>query len=370
MSEPIHYVISEKDFDLSLLPKSGRSIGSEGFRKHVAKYFRNQYEGQDGDTTIEFRDGNIYVSWMPRIAYEEPLDAIIALLNAGDYAKATPMLETLLQANPRDYNALYNLGLVYSDQGKLDKAQELLKRATEIHPDHANTWVGLGVAAFRGKNLEDARKAFEKALELDPSNAYAKRSYGALLAKMGDVDKAIDTLKDAMGLLPDDPVILLNLGQLLFNQDPARNADEADHLLARVLDIAPHGAHADQAKSVRRDIANYQFRKSNTMDLRLDAVMYCLGALERFDAMEPSQLAPVILEMATLGQSGLSVNDPNKVYNLKLTPGDFTGLHIACMMHVGLKKMDPKMESGMDLEKEYKAALELFKRKQDAKVNK
>ena len=96
--------------------------------------------------------------------------------------------------------------------------------------------------------------------------------------------------------------------------------------------------------------------------LRHDALFYCLSALQRFAGMTKEALSPVVLEMATLGQSGLKVNDPEPQYHLRLVPGDFSGLQIVCMMHVGLKQLDPSMDAGMDLDREYEAAHSLFAR--------
>ena len=363
MSQPISYIISEQDFDLSLIPKAGRTRGTDAFRKHVIKYFRKQYEGQGGNTTVDFVDGNINVTWMPVEADQEPMDAIIDLLSAGDYATAAPMLQSLLQVNPRDHDALYNLGMVYSDQGRLDEAQDLLRRATEASPNNVNSWVALGVAALRAKDPEVARPALEKAIGINPRNSYAVRTLGTLQMMVGDYATAIKTLRTAQKLAPEDPIILLNLAQALLADDPDGHSAEADSLLTRVLQLAPHGDNAEKAKTARSAIANRRFRANAVEDLRPDAMFYCLGALERFEGMSPGELAPIVLEMAVLGESGLNVNDPEQRYTLKLTPGEFSGLQIVCMMQVGLTILDPNMNTGMDLDKEYAAALALHTRK-------
>lgn len=361
MDQPISYTISEAEFDCALLPKAGRKVGTEAFRKHVTKYFRKQYEGQDGEVTVDFADGAIHVRWMPAAADREPMEAIIALLQAGDYAKAAPMLETLLQANPNDVDALYNLGMVYSDQGRLDEAQTLLKRATGVQPSHANAWTALGVAATRARNVETARQALEQAIALDPENPYALRTLGTLHAINGEHTPAITRLRAALALAPNDPMILLSLGQTLLEQDPAGNAPEADGLLQRVLKLAPHGELAAKAKDLRRGVASQHFREASKGTLRPDAVSYCLGALEQLEGMSKTELAPLLAEMSTLGQSGLAVNNPQKRYRLQCLPGEFTGLQIVCLLHVGVKKIDPAMSSGMDLEAEYEEALRLYR---------
>lgn len=365
-SEPQHFVISEQDFDLMLLPKVGRVPGTAEFRKHVTKYFRKQYADHPGEVSVEFSSGTIIVTWIAAESEADPQQAIIDLLNAGDYDRAAPMLQSLLQANPNDHMALYNLGMVYSDQGRLDDARSLLKRATELAPQHANSWTALGVAALRMNDIKGARPALERAVALEPGNSYAQRTLGTLEAMAGDATAAVESLRTATTIASDDPIALLTLAQTLLDQDPAAHADEANTLLRRVMDLAPHGEIAEKAGTLRTSIANLKFRSSALGDLRHDAMFYCLGALERFEGMSQQQLAPLVMEMATLGQSGLNVNEPDTTYRLKLLPGEFSGLQVVCMMHVGLKKINPEMDSGMDIDKEYDAALALYRRKKGA----
>lgn len=42
---------------------------------------------------------------------------------------------------------------------------------------------------------------------------------------------------------------------------------------------------------------------------RPDAVMYCLGAIERFEKLPLSEVQRITFEIATLGGNGLDVND-------------------------------------------------------------
>ena len=91
-----------------------------------------------------------------------------------------------------------------------------------------------------------------------------------------------------------------------------------------------------------------------------------LDALERFEGMEQTQLAPLIMEMATLGEQGLPVNDPEKKFTLRLLPGEYTGLQVVCMMHVGMKKIDEVMDSSFDIDREYEAASATYNKQQQS----
>ncbi len=362
MSEPIHFNLSEKDFDLTLIPKAGREIGSPAFKKHVTKYFRQQYQNMDGETTVEFKNGNISVTWMPRSNDLEPMDAILDLLNTGRYDQAVPLLETMLKVDPKNHDALYNLGMVYSDQGRLKEAKELLGRATAVSPDHANSFVALGVASLRGRNQKEARPALERAVELEPDNPFALRTLGTLYHMAGSLDDAVVMLRRAIDSSPNDAIALMALAQCLIELDSKEGEIEADDLLHRVLRISPHGDLAEKAKDALRKIASKNFRGNSVGELRPDAVMYCLDAIKRFENMDQNELAPILMEMAALGQSGLPVNDPESSFSLRSLPGQFSALQIVCMMHVGIKKIDPSQGSGFDIEREYESAVAMHQR--------
>ncbi|MBS9405443.1 hypothetical protein KG088_17700 [Halomonas sp. TRM85114] len=79
--------------------------------------------------------------------------------------------------------------------------------------------------------------------------------------------------------------------------------------------------------------------------LRMDAVMYMTGAFETFVKMGRQEVAKTVFEIAKLGESGLSINDPDKRYSLETLDGDFSGLQVLSMMHVGLKAIDPSLDS-------------------------
>lgn len=359
MSEPIHYQIDEIAFDPEQLPADARAVGSAAFRNHVKAFFERQYRGMPGETMVSFENGKISVTWMPKEADENPAAAIMRLLEAGRYTEAAPLLETAIQANPRDHQSLYNLGMIYSDMGRLAEATDLLRCATETAPENTNAWVALGVAAMRSKDHNAARAALEQAVTLDGGNAFALRSLGTLCLVDKDLDKALQLLRRAVVMLPGDPVSRLTLAQALVEQNLEQNAAEAEALFHAVLDMSPADEVAEKAEAGLTVIAQAKFRSAGDGGIRQDATHYCLDALERFDGMDREHLLPIVMEMATLGEGGLPVNDASKKFGLRLLPGEYTALHIVCMLHVGLKRIDPSLDSGFDISREYAAALAL-----------
>ncbi|MFZ0791014.1 MAG: tetratricopeptide repeat protein, partial [Chromatiaceae bacterium] len=273
------------------------------------------------------------------------------------YADARPMLEALLPVQPDNLDVLYNLGMVYSDEGRLEEARSLLRRATKMAPEHANAFVALGVAALRARDTDEAEGALTRAVELEPQNPYALRTLGTLRLSKGDASGAVGLLRQAVTQAPGDPIALLTLAQALIKTDLASHGSEADGLLKRVLTLAPHGEIAEKAKDERRRIAEQGFRERGGDGLRMDAVMYCLDALTKFEGMSRLELAPILMELAALGQKGLPVNDPTQTFRLHSLAGEFTALQVLCFMHVGIKQIDPGQGSGFDIDKEYETAV-------------
>ena len=85
--------------------------------------------------------------------------------------------------------------------------------------------------------------------------------------------------------------------------------------------------------------------------------MYMRGAIEMFAKMPRQRVGEIVMEIAQLGQSGLSINEPERRYTLKRLPGDYSGLQLVSMMHVGLRMFDPEIDPGTGLGREYEIAL-------------
>lgn len=83
----------------------------------------------------------------------------------------------------------------------------------------------------------------------------------------------------------------------------------------------------------------------------------CRQAIALLDKVGSDQSRTITFEIAMLGRSGLDINDPEPKYRLKSAPGEFTGLQLVAIMYVGLKRLAPDADPGIDLAKEYAQAL-------------
>jgi len=141
----------------------------------------------------------------------------------------------------------------------------------------------------------------------------------------------------------------------------ADDLTEADQLYRAAIALNPESSFGELARKARSRIAERHLRAAGR--LRMDAVMYCLGALERFEQMPPDDVKAVGVEIALLGQRGLDINNPDVLYTLRTIPGDFTGLHLMSLMYVSFRQIFPLQDIGFDLSDEYDAALQLYEAK-------
>jgi predicted O-linked N-acetylglucosamine transferase (SPINDLY family) len=116
-------------------------------------------------------------------ALEAAPDFAPALYNLGMVRHETGRLEEaeacfrrLLALQPRDAEALFHLGALLQKRLRLDEAADVFRRALEVAPQDYHLWMRLGavlVAKFTDKSLGEAEACFRKAAGLRPEEAVA-----------------------------------------------------------------------------------------------------------------------------------------------------------------------------------------------------
>jgi hypothetical protein len=125
-----------------------------------------------------------------------------------------------------------------------------------------------------------------------------------------------------------------------------------------VLAVSFDSPLASIAKDGRTRISHAKLREGGKE--RPDVVMYCLGALERFEGMEPMDVQALGHEIAVLGMKGLDINDPTQKYRLRSLPGEFSGLHLVSLMYAAFRQVSPGTDVGIDFSEEYAVARSMY----------
>lgn len=358
-SEDLSFTLAWSDIDPSILPADCRELGTDGFRRSVIEFLRQQYESVGGKARIVFYDAQrlLEVQWQADSSGEAILERkALDALNRRDFATAVPLLRALVALAPENPTHLYNLGMAYSDLGRLDEAKVLLSDVLAKAPEHLHSLVALGVVHARAGELDAAVKALRHSIRLDPANTAAQQNLGACLLKQGNAQEAVEHFRACLRIDSVNLQAQLGLAQAL---ETTGDLHEADAAYQRVLGASSHGRVAELAKEGRTRIAHTLLRRAG--DERPDVVMYCLGALERFAAMTEKQVEAIGHEIAILGMKGLDINDPTQKYGLKSLPGNFSGLHLLSLMYVAFKQLKPEADVGVDFSREYGQAVAMFK---------
>jgi tetratricopeptide (TPR) repeat protein len=362
MSPRLNYslVLELNEYNLSLFPDA---IGKEksDFYDAVKDRVRIAFDHLNGVLKqITVGESRLEIVWQSGSDEVTHVQEIADVLTKGNYTDGILLLELFLSDDPDDEALLYNLGMAYSDQGNLERAIALLTRLVEIAPKHVNGRVALGVALLRNKKDDEGIKQLEIAVEEDPENLWAQRNLGASLMRMNRYSDAEKHLRHATEIAPDDQASWYGYAQALEAQEKLENADSA---YLKTIDLDEFSNIAELAKKGRSNLAQKSFRSVTPKIERMDAVMYCLGALEKFTDMSHADVQKIGLEIAILGTKGIDVNNPSKQYTLRSLPGTFSGLHLLCLQYVAFKQIMPEQDIGFDLAAEYRMALSLFEEK-------
>ena len=284
----------------------------------------------------------------------------MARLEKREFIPAIAILELLRQHHPTNIRLLYNLGLAYSDLGRLKEARTVLSEAVRLHPDHVNARVALGVTYAKEDRHEDAVAILEEAVAADPNNSWAQRNLGGCLLALDEVDRGTTCLLRATELNPKDQQAFLGLAEA---HRMAGNLEQADAVYQQIIAIDEYSPHAEQAKKRLSSLSHEIFRRRGGV-IRPDAVMYCLGAMEHFAKLSPAEIQRITFEIAMLGTKGFEVNNSEQKYQLGSMLGKFSGLHLVSIMYVGSKLIAPESAPSFDLAIEYTEAKAMFEARQ------
>lgn len=139
-----------------------------------------------------------------------------AYVESGKPERAVPVYRRILDADPLDYRACYNLGLLVFDQGDYAGSRELARRCLAMKPGDPDAAYQLGLAGEfnaagerygAGCDLEAALASYQAAASMDPRHAESRLAGGMLSAILAqaepDAARRLARLRSAAALLSE-----------------------------------------------------------------------------------------------------------------------------------------------------------------------
>lgn len=123
---------------------------------------------------------------------------------SGDKKSAEDMFLKILDSHPENAATLNYLGYMWADSGvNLDRAADMLNRAVKEEPHNGAYLDSLGWVYFQQGKLDIAQKYLTQAAQLLPRDATVQQHLGDVLAKRGDVHRALEIYRTALTLQPE-----------------------------------------------------------------------------------------------------------------------------------------------------------------------
>jgi tetratricopeptide (TPR) repeat protein len=171
----------------------------------------------------------------------EALDHAVRHHRTGELREAERLYRQVLQADPRQADALHLLGVLAGQLGRANEAVALLREALLSNPRLAEAHSSLGNALKRQGRLDEAVACYRQALALQPGLAEAHNNLGNALRALGRPAEAEACYRQALGCRPAYADAHNNLGVL---HREAGRPDEAVACLRQAVALNPGLAEA------------------------------------------------------------------------------------------------------------------------------
>jgi Tfp pilus assembly protein PilF len=123
-------------------------------------------------------------------------------IGKNDLKQAATLLNQLVSADAKDYQAWTALGLVHSIQDKKGEAEKAFRNALTEKPDYFMALLNLGKLQLMQKSFDGAIETLTKAVETDPKSAEANFLLGEAYLQIKKGSKAVGYLYEAIKLDP------------------------------------------------------------------------------------------------------------------------------------------------------------------------
>ncbi|MFN7902328.1 MAG: tetratricopeptide repeat protein [Holosporales bacterium] len=133
---------------------------------------------------------------------------------------------------------------LYHQTGRLAEAQAMYREILGKRPNDSAALYGLGVILVDLGKVRLAERYFEEALSHGTGEVQYYRSYASLVLKRGDTERAMNILRTCLTLYPDDVETLVLLADYSLRQDDVFAAID---LYRRVVALSPGAAKAQHS---------------------------------------------------------------------------------------------------------------------------
>jgi protein O-GlcNAc transferase len=154
----------------------------------------------------------------------------------GQLAEAEKLYLSVLAEKPKQFEALYYLGLMRLQQGRAAEAIGMFSSAASVRPGDIDTLCNLGMSLGSVARYEEALVQFNRILAAAPGHIETLNNRGICLLKLGRHDEAVSSFDQVIRIKPDHILALSNRGIALRK---LARLEEALACYEKALSISP-----------------------------------------------------------------------------------------------------------------------------------
>ena len=165
-------------------------------------------------------------------------------MGVNDHSSALPLLQKVVEIQPKLTRSRNNLAACLVGLGKLDEAQALLDAIIAEYPKFPFAHFHLGLLYEERGRLDAARVAYAAEVENHPKSVVARFNLGNLLYHLGEAEAAEKEMRVLIEEVPDKPRAYLYLARIVLAE--RQDLGEVESLAQAGLDLA----EADELKAL------------------------------------------------------------------------------------------------------------------------
>jgi tetratricopeptide (TPR) repeat protein len=168
--------------------------------------------------------------------YMPALKGEVQLLSGNDDKRAIPLLERILQNDPRDATAHEMLAMLKRKDGDCTAAVEHFATVAEKLERHVGSLAAYGDCLVQLKRYSEAVPVFEKLVAALPDQSYPKYDLAVVLVSRKQYDRALKALAPLLAANTQDPDVLSLASEA---NEALGNTPQAAALLREAIVLSP-----------------------------------------------------------------------------------------------------------------------------------
>lgn len=159
-----------------------------------AYFMRGMIFKETGDTLRAVEDYKKAIEY--KSDYEQVFEELGNLYAVKGDGLAVDYYKSTININPKNVNAMYNLGLFYQENGAIQQALDMYQRVLKINPGYANAIYAVGYINYEEKkDYNTALDCFNKTIKADSLYYEAYGSRAKVYQKLGKTAEAKQDLQ-------------------------------------------------------------------------------------------------------------------------------------------------------------------------------